>query len=603
MRRNITRNILKAKSYKLKAIQSGQTFLEAVIALAIFSFIVAALVSMVLGGIQGSGQGSEHTLANAFAQEGVDAVRSIRNGTYNELRYASSGASVTNNQWVLSGNGTSDSRPPFTRKILLDDVCRTQVGDITPCPGSYTDAHTKRATSKVTWITRESVQNSVERIGYISNWDSRTWAQSDWIGGSGQSIWSASHKYGSDDTHIDISVAGQASLSQSSQSGNWSLHTQIPSGHHLQDISVVSSQDIWAVGDNGLIVHYNGTTWNTVSSPTGDRLDAISMISATDGWAVGDGGKIIHYNGTSWSLVTSPSTDHLNAISMISATDGWAVGAAGKILRYNGTSWSEFSDTGGNTWYAIHMLTATDGWLVGNQGLIYRWNGSTWSNHTDTGGTVWSGVYMLSATDGWVIGDQGNIYRWNGTTWSLHTDTGGDNWNDVHIYSSTDGFIVGQGGKILHWNGTAWIESTPFTYDLNGVTMISPTLSWAVGVGGLIFRYQPSAYYTSGQVTSSAFSFSDPSPVQVVEWDALEPSCTPVCDVRLQIRTAPDSGGAPGVWTSWYGSTGIDTYFTVKAGSLIPIELNGNTWAQYRVTLRGNGTQTPTLQEVRVDYK
>ena len=39
-------------------------------------------------------------------------------------------------------------------------------------------------------------------------------------------------------------------------------------------------------------------------------------------------------------------------------------------------------------------------------------------------------------------------------------------------------------------------------------------------------------------------------------------------DVRFKLRTAPDSGGAPGTWTAWYGpgDTNIENYkFDVDA--------------------------------------
>jgi hypothetical protein len=57
------------------------------------------------------------------------------------------------------------------------------------------------------------------------------------------------------------------------------------------------------------------------------------------------------------------------------------------------------------------------------------------------------------------------------------------------------------------------------------------------------------------------------------------------------------------VFGSWYGSTGAGTYFSTPSGSLVPIEANGNSWAQYRVFLDGDGIETPTLNEVRIYYK
>ena len=53
------------------------------------------------------------------------------------------------------------------------------------------------------------------------------------------------------------------------------------------------------------------------------------MVSSTDGWAVGDSGIIIRWDGSNWENVTSPTTKHLFSVDMINSTDGWAVGSDG----------------------------------------------------------------------------------------------------------------------------------------------------------------------------------------------------------------------------------------------------------------------------------
>jgi len=64
--------------------QKGQSLLEVIIALAIFALISSALVSLSLGGFVGLEQGGEHMQAQALAQEGIEAVRSIRDRAWNE---------------------------------------------------------------------------------------------------------------------------------------------------------------------------------------------------------------------------------------------------------------------------------------------------------------------------------------------------------------------------------------------------------------------------------------------------------------------------------------------------------------------------------------
>jgi hypothetical protein len=63
------------------------------------------------------------------------------------------------------------------------------------------------------------------------------------------------------------------------------------------------------------------------------NLRGVWGSSANDIWAVGEGGTIVHFNGGAWSLVASPITEHLSAIWGTSADDVWVVGDKGTIVH------------------------------------------------------------------------------------------------------------------------------------------------------------------------------------------------------------------------------------------------------------------------------
>ena len=77
---------------------------------------------------------------------------------------------------------------------------------------------------------------------------------------------------------------------------------------------------------------YSWVTYTTIGSQT---LNAIDYASPNDVWAVGNGGTIVRWNGAEWSLAASPTSNHLLDVDMLSINDGWAVGE-GVILRWNG---------------------------------------------------------------------------------------------------------------------------------------------------------------------------------------------------------------------------------------------------------------------------
>jgi len=89
------------------------------------------------------------------------------------------------------------------------------------------------------------------------------------------------------------------------------------------------------------------TEWQAMTSGTTEYLLGVWGTSASDVFAVGDGGTILHYNGSAWSPMSSGTTDDLWEIWSTSASDIFVVGGNSDslpytytILHYNGNEWS-----------------------------------------------------------------------------------------------------------------------------------------------------------------------------------------------------------------------------------------------------------------------
>ena len=130
------------------------------------------------------------TQAMALAQEGIEAVRSIKDGAWNELQYNQSKIELTSNQWILSGDGTTEQIGDYLRVISFSDACRDVSNNIVNCPGTYTDIYSKKVLVVVSWPIRGGVNASVQQIAYLTNWSSRYWKEdvvADFSDGSFQS--------------------------------------------------------------------------------------------------------------------------------------------------------------------------------------------------------------------------------------------------------------------------------------------------------------------------------------------------------------------------------------------------------------------------------
>lgn len=147
----------------------GQSVVEIVVALAIFAVLAAALGTMILGGFSSLKRSSDLIWARALAQEGIEAVRAIRNRNWNELAYSRSAVEVAGNRWVFSGEGTTEEIETFTRVIDFEPVYRDAAGNIAEAgnPGAFLDASSTKVTVDVSWETRTGLDNSIGRTVYL----------------------------------------------------------------------------------------------------------------------------------------------------------------------------------------------------------------------------------------------------------------------------------------------------------------------------------------------------------------------------------------------------------------------------------------------------
>ncbi len=362
--------------------------------------------------------------------------------------------------------------------------------------------------------------------------------------------------------------------------------TRVPTSATLRSVTMLSASEGWAVGEGGVIVHFDGSTWSRVphaaeNFTNNTRLNAISMVSSRDGWAVGqigygvdDQGLILHWDGVTWrSVTTDPPSElqraSLASVSMLSPDDGWIVGGnpgGSLILHWDGQHWTRIAspvDAAADVYLnSVTVLPGADGWAVGwqaqgnntSRGIILRRDGLTWRRFPGPAFTILpalDAVALASPTDGWIVsrgfGELGNwLLHWDGSVWTRQepsprlfalavvspTDVwggggydlwhwDGQTWRDVFhtaspatlmsmaMVSATDGWAVGGEGQVLHWDGQAWLTWPPPppvhnpVASLRALALLSASDGWAVGDQGTLRHWD-------GQT----WSFAD-SPVAV----------------------------------------------------------------------------------------
>ena len=285
-------------------------------------------------------------------------------------------------------------------------------------------------------------------------------------------------------------------------------------------VYALASNDEWMVGDAAggfaSIAHWNGVAWSAFAPPSVPvivDLNSVYMLSSSDGWAVGDGGVIMRWNGSSWDSVASPvaSPNYLSSVWLASSADGWAVGGwpvtpVGQIFRWNGANWNLYQTSPVTAQLnAIHGSASTNVFAVGDcpgvapacgagvPPVIIRWTGGpAWVNISPAGVASNVNLYGIFAVDpslAFAVGDSGTMLKWDGTVWASIPSGTANLLTSVWMVSSTDGWAVGNAGTIVRWNGAAWaVETSPTGAQLNAVQALTSTNVWAVGNGGTIIR-------------------------------------------------------------------------------------------------------------------
>ena len=257
-----------------------------------------------------------------------------------------------------------------------------------------------------------------------------------------------------------------------------------------------SARDIWVVGTDGLIRHYDGTTWSAQASGT-SSLGAVWGSSATDVWAAGYE-TILHYDGTNWSVSHASSLAHFSGVWGSSPSDVRAVGFSdsahvGIVAHYDGTSWTTSYLTATDEPSAVWGASASDVWAVGTRGsygayfgLLMHNDGGSWSSAFPTVSPRLFGVWGSSRSFVVAAGindldGSGVVLAFDGSKWSTSwTGFPGVYVTSVNGTSTTN--VWAAGSIILHFGGRHWSAvPSPTAGALYGVWTNSASHVWVVG--------------------------------------------------------------------------------------------------------------------------
>jgi len=233
----------------------GFSLVELVLAIGVFAILASGVTYVVTNSYTNFyGSGNKQNISE-FAQEGIEAVRSIRDNSWQDIEDVSGAGNKGINKdagyWAFSGS--SDTRDGLTRVISIASAQRDSDGNIVDSDGTD-DPRTKQVTVTV---SASGIEDYV-LVTFLTDWSHKVWQQTDWSGSGDSEFWSSSNKASSSFSNISTSTEGALKLSQSaggaaSTYGDWAnlvSDASVAVGETTYDLKVSTSTDmIYVSGD------------------------------------------------------------------------------------------------------------------------------------------------------------------------------------------------------------------------------------------------------------------------------------------------------------------------------------------------------------------
>lgn len=342
--------------------------IEVMLATVMFAILATGGIATIVHSFSVNRRGEEETQATLMAQEGIEAVRSIKNKGWSNLSAGTTGVATTGNAWGFDGNPDVNGR--FTRTIQIDQVMRNSSGVIVNSGGTV-DPDTMKVTSTVTWAYTTGNNENVQLSTYLTNF--RKAIQN---GRGGMLV------YGDGGTTSDV-----IRYRILDANGLWGTVNAIPdfdttaTNKALRAIRVYASATrnekiVLSRHFNGtqesIYAHiFNGATWTSsqLSSWTASAYDTANQsIRNYDGQYLSNGSFLVTYSDNS----TTP-----------------------KYRIWNGTAWSPNPPSAGNSVANVGGIPSNMTLRIrpgSNEAMLTVFDQSSDTNTVYFNGTTWSSV-------------------------------------------------------------------------------------------------------------------------------------------------------------------------------------------------------------------
>ena len=241
---------------------------------------------------------------------------------------------------------------------------------------------------------------------------------------------------------------------------------------YLRDLIIVNEQNLWVVGDNGLILKTTdgGDNWLDVSFQTEDDFMEIESFGNKLWIRTNLTDRILYSEdlGDNWSQIYQFNNDYISNMFYLSDSLGFLTASEWKIFKTSdgGANWTQI-DGSYYTAGPIFFINKSNGWVGGYNGIYATTDsGISWIfKDMNTYSFYTKEIFFLDQNNGYVVGyGESNDGVWYGLFAS--TRNNGNSWNeyvqndfisDVYFSSPDNGWIVSNSNVLYTTDrGNSW---------------------------------------------------------------------------------------------------------------------------------------------------
>ncbi len=234
-----------------------------------------------------------------------------------------------------------------------------------------------------------------------------------------------------------------------------------PQATLIFDVDGFDATDVYAVGADGLVLHFDGIEWRPEDLSTERDFHGLWCADGGSIVAVGDDVLAVKKDDL-WSVQEGADLGSMHKIWGTGLDDLYTIGSHGTILHFDGSEWTKMTHPTDQLLCGIWGSGPSDVYVVSAGGCsgggdIMHYDGETWEIVYNARRTPLYTVWGTAADNVIAVGsDGGDFYQYDGDTWVKNDYLWDPPTNDVHGNSAYNIYAGGYEGGFWHWDGSDW---------------------------------------------------------------------------------------------------------------------------------------------------